>query len=253
MLLSVWAGVCVIIFTAVLLVVRTKKAPARRVWLTMTTLPERLTHVWFESTLRRTISICEALGATLLLQVPFKSQKGAEYKVPATVSALEGRSFSIQRVPTDEGPITKLLPALRDSNIGDRDVIVVCDDDIVYRQRVFALLVRSVQRHPNAVSCMCMSKPQGYAGFAFRKETLEGLRHVRIPDSCRRIDDDVIDAYIKRHRIPLKRVKYFGDSSWICSMHQDETDRHPRWDELRDDDRPQMVKRCVSDLDENGL
>lgn len=247
-----WAGLCIIVIAA-LLVVCTRRARVRRVWVTMTTLPERLTHAWFEQTLRRTISMCEAIGATLLLQIPPQSQKGVPYKVPAAVAALEGDSFRIERVSTDEGPITKLLPALRDSKIRGDDVVVVCDDDIVYRKNVFALLARSVRRHPHAVSCMCMAKPQGYAGFAFRKKTLEGLQHVQIPASCRRIDDDVIDAYTQRHHIPLKTVRYVGSSSWICSMHQDETDNHPRWDELRDDDRPQMVQRCVSDLVENGL
>ena len=249
-----WTALCVILLVVlvVLLVVCTRRRRlegcARTTWVTMTTVPERLTHAWFEENLRQTISMCEKAGATLLLQVPPQSQTGVPYRVPATVHALEGAHFRIERVAADEGPITKLLPALRDHKIDDQDVIIVCDDDIVYHNDVFDLLIGSVCRHPDAVSCMCMPRPQGYACFAFRKHVLQGLQRVHIPDSCRRIDDNVIEAYMEQQGIPAIQVKHDGDDSWICSMRFDETHTHPHWDELRNDDRPSMIPKCMDDL-----
>ena len=223
-----------------------------RNWVTMTTLPERLAHPWFKETLERTISICQASNATLLLQVPIRSQKNIPYNVPEDIKRLQCRHFVIRRVTVDEGPITKLLPALRDDSIKRDDTVVVCDDDIVYKHDIFALLIDSARRHPGSVSCMCVGKPQGYAGFAFKKHMLEGLTRLTIPDSCRYIDDDVVDWFVKEHRIGLKVIKHgLLDGTWTCSMLQDETDKHPQWDELRNDIRGPMVEHCVSDIQSN--
>lgn len=228
-------------------------------WVTMTTLPERIADPWFKETLTRTISMCQASNATLLLQVPIRSQKGVPYDVPVYVKGLQGRHFRIQRVTIDEGPITKLLPALRDESIKDDDTVVVADDDIVYKSDIFALLIDSVRRTPGSISCMCRAKPQGYAGFAFRKRVLQNLVRLTIPDSCRRIDDDVIDWFVKQNGIRLVTIKYarfnvrfnvrFNDGSWMCSLLKDETDKHPKWDELVTDERGPMVQRCVSDIE----
>lgn len=200
---------------------------SQRVWVTMTTTPERLVDPWFERTLCRSMDMCKSIGATLLLQVPFTSHRGVSYTVPDSVAHRESATFQIRRHALDEGPITKLLPSLRDDLIQDDDIIIVCDDDIVHRDDVFRLLVDSVENNSSAVSCMCTRKTQGYAGFAFRKRVLKDLRDVQIPASCFKVDDDVIFWFV-RARIPTMAVSYYGDVSWTCSLLQKETDTHPK-------------------------
>jgi hypothetical protein len=223
-----------------------------RIWITMTTLPERLMTQWFSDTLTGTIARCSRLGATLLLQVPVHTKKKQPYTVPLRISNMQNETFRVNRVPEDEGPITKILPALRDSDIGDDDTVIVCDDDIVYRRNVFQLLVNSVEKHPSAVSCMCHKRIEGFKGFAFRKRVLQDLVRIHRPSSCYRIDDDVLVEFARHRKIKTVAVPYNQDSTqdygWTCSMHQKETDTHPPWLELGSDDRAPLVQQCVSEL-----
>ena len=217
----------------------------RHIWISMTTIPERLKDPWFRKNLVRTINMAKDLEATLILQVPTKSTKGVTYNVPESVKFLQGPHFKINNCGKDEGPITKILPALRDKNIHYDDIIIVCDDDIVYKNDTFDLLVTSVRKQKDAVHVMCEKTLEGYQGFAFRKPVLDGLLHIKRPPSCFRLDDDVIGEYIRQRKIELVVAKK-GD--WACSHHQKETDTHPKWTELGFDDRTHTTPKCIKDL-----
>ena len=215
------------------------------IWISMTTIPERLKDPWFRKNLVRTINMTKALKATLILQIPTKSTKGIPYNVPGSIKSLQGPYFKINNCGEDEGPITKILPALRNQNIQRDDIIIVCDDDVVYKKDTFSLLVISVLKQKDAVHVMCNNSLQGYKGFAFRKHALEGLVHIKRPPSCFRIDDDIIAEYIRQHKIELVVAK---SGHWTCSMDQKATDTHPKWEELASDDRTLMAKNCIKDL-----
>jgi len=221
----------------------------RRTWVTMTTLPERLSNPWFAKTLNRTITMCSRLGATLLLQVPPHTRHSSRpYMVPQYILNLQSAAFQVSRVNVDEGPITKILPALRDPRIKDDDTIVVCDDDIVYRENVFKWLSDSVKKHPNAVSCTCSRRIAGFKGFAFQKRVFKELANIRQPPSCFRIDDDVIREFARHRNIGRVAVPYNNDTWWTCSMYRGQTDTHPRWPELAHDDRTPMQDKCIREF-----
>ena len=160
------------------------------------------------------------LNDKLRLQIPSKSAKNnQQYIVPEILKKLESKHFEICNVKKDEGPITKLLPALRDKRISDDDIIIVCDDDIAYRENTFQLLKRSIYKNPNKISCMCHDKIEGFKGFAFFKKVLKGLENIKIPKSCVRIDDDIIQQFARHKNIETVYVSY-GSILRFCSMNQ---------------------------------
>ena len=220
---------------------------SQKTYISMTTIPERLKDDWFLNNLKRTIGLLEN-NQILIINIPKVSLKGEQYIIPDVMDAMQGKNFIIHYCEKDEGPITKLLPSLRNKEIKDDDIIVVCDDDIVFREDVFKLLEKSVVDTKNSFASMCTPGPQGYKGFAFIKKTLKPLLNVKIPESCQRIDDDVIEWYVNKNNIHNIVVSYKGINDWHCSMYKEETDTHPKWDELKSDDREPMTKKCLKDL-----
>ena len=219
-----------------------------KTFITMTTIPERLNDKWFLNNLQRTISILR-LNEKLRLHVPSRSTKdNVPYIVSEELKKLESTHFEICNVNQDEGPITKLLPALRDSCITDTDIIIVCDDDIVYNKNIFQLLKKSVWNNPNKISCMCNNKIEGYKGFAFIKKILKDLANINIPKSCERIDDDVIQEFARFKGIETIYISCGIDSSWKCSFNKSQTDTHPSWSELNNDNRIYLKNKCLNNL-----
>lgn len=219
-----------------------------KTYITMTTIPERLNNKWFLSNIQITISLLD-LNDKLRLHIPSKSAKNnQQYIVPKSLKKLESTHFEICNVKKDEGPITKLLPALRDKRISEDDIIIVCDDDIAYRENTFRLLKRSIYKNPNKISCMCHDKIEGFKSFAFFKKVLKGLENIKIPKSCVRIDDDIIQQFARHKNIETVYVSYGSDSSCFCSMNRKETDTHPQWNKLENDNREMMRNDCFNDL-----
>tara|TARA_Y100000389_G_scaffold66272_1_gene62373 strand:- start:2911 stop:3756 length:846 start_codon:yes stop_codon:yes gene_type:complete len=216
-------------------------------YITFTTIPSRVSNPWFSKNLRNTIS--QLGNETIILNVPDESHKGEKYLIPKTVTNLQGSNFKINKCGKDLGPITKLIPTLELQFIPDDAVIIVIDDDIKYRNLTFKRLTKSVLTHPDGVSSMCDDQVEGFKGFAFKKSIMKGITQLVIPNKCKRIDDDVIQKFIKYHKIPIYVVEYPGMASdstngfKICSTH--DTTIHPKWEELRDDNRDKIREQCI--------
>ena len=218
-----------------------------KTYISITTIPERLINEWFFTNLKRTLSLL-ADNQILILNVPQISLKGEKYIIPDNVNNLQGPRFIINKCGKDEGPITKLLPSLRNTKIKDDDILMVFDDDIVYRKNVFKLLENSVLDKNTYVTVMCNQNIEGFKGFAFFKKLLKGILNISIPKSCIRIDDDVINWYAKEKGIKIHIIPYKGDNNSYCSMHKDRTGTHPTWDELNRDNRTPMIVKCIKDI-----
>ena len=227
----------------------------RTVYVSMTTLPERLITKWFYDNLKRNISMLSP-GQILILHIPYKTLKGNKYIIPDNVKNLEGNNFIINRVQNDEGPITKILPALRNDMIRDDDIIIICDDDLYYKPNVFMLLEKNVNKYPQNVSIMCNSNAyskknqvQGYKGFAFVKKLLKRLINFDIPEECFKVDDNVISHYININNIKVIDFPYNNNKNSLCSVDSKKTNENkPKWYELRNDDRIGDVKKCLIKL-----
>lgn len=230
-------------------------------YIVFTTIPSRLRTQWFKENLSRRIKL--AGNSVVVLNVPYKSLKGEDYIIPDEVSSLQGPNFMILRCPKDLGPITKIIPILETVTIPDRAIIMVCDDDIRYRSATFSLLKESIIKNPDAISSMCDDKITGYTGYGFIKKTMKGLTSLDIPKACQRIDDDVIQQYVKYHKIKVVVVKYpghftglqtdsLGNYGWAgCSGYTTSIEPHPEWEELRSDNRTEIRKNCIPLLRKN--
>ena len=168
------------------------------------------------------------------------------------VNAVRDSSFKINRCGKDLGPITKVIPTLKLRCIPDDAVIIVIDDDIKYRNSTFKRLTESVLKHPDGVSSMCNDQVEGFKSYAFKKGIMKDITQLVIPKECERIDDDVIQQFIKYHKIPIYVVEYPGMASdstngfKMCSTH--DTTIHPKWEELKDDNRDKIREQCIPPL-----
>lgn len=221
-------------------------------FVTFTTIPSRIKTEWFKNNLNRLLSITE--GSQVILNIPDMSLKGEIYDIPQDIMLLQESKFIINYCEKDLGPITKLIPTLENDDIPDNAVIMVCDDDIKYRVETFQLLKNSILMHPTSISSMCSDVIEGYKAYGFIKKIMKGLVDLNIPTKCQRIDDDVIQQYVKKNNIKVIIVEYPGKydgkseyGGWkSCSTH--DTTKHEEWEELRNDDREKIRKECLHPL-----
>lgn len=222
--------------------------PNDKTYISMTTIPERLREDWFYNNLVRTMGLPG--NNIIVINIPYVSLKGIPYEIPQKILDLQKKNLVINRC-TDEGPITKLLPTLRNNDIPDDAPIIVCDDDIVYKENVFLILGNAVRKFPDHVSTMCRivdNITEGFKGFGFVKKNFTDILDVHIPESCIRIDDDVINNYVVKKDMKVYVIPYGSDNKWHCSFFKDELNNHPDWPELQFDDRGPMKKKCLADI-----
>lgn len=225
------------------------KSSKKTAYVTMSTIPCRLIDDWFYTNMVRTLSLPG--NFVIIVNIPYISLKNIPYVIPKRVRDLERTGKFIIHRCHDEGPITKLLPTLRNSMIPDDSHIISIDDDIVYKSNIFVVLNAGIHKYPENIVSMCSANSNnvaGYRGYGFVKKTLKGLINVNIPKSCMRIDDDVISSYIQYKKISIIILPYNKHTDSFCSGHRDLTDTHPAWDELLFDNRPPMQKQCSKEI-----
>lgn len=216
-------------------------------YISMTTIPNRLKNEWFYKNLQRSLSI--SADYTIVLNTPDKSLKGVKYEIPDNIKNLKSNRFMINKCGEDLGPITKLIPTLKNPLIPDDAIIIVCDDDIKYKEHTFVILRNEILKHPHGVTTMCYRTIEGYKCYGFVKDVLKGILLLNIPKSCERIDDDIVSAYVVYKEIPIFSITYNGDSGIECSAH--DTTCHPPWEELREDNRTHIRNKCLPSLSRN--
>ncbi len=222
------------------------------VYISMTTIPERLKNDWWYNNLKQNMSSLKSNYA-IIINIPYYSLKGEKYIIPDKVIKLQKENpeqLILNRVKKDEGPITKLLPTLRNNKIKDSDIIIICDDDFYYKPNVFKLLEEGVNVNPKKVSLMCAYPVflQGYRGFAFKKKILKNILNFNYPKSCIKVDDIIINHYITKINIQLNYVPYENDKNWTCSINLETDKSRPKWYELNNDNRIGHILACKNDF-----
>lgn len=221
------------------------------VYISMTTIPERLKTEWWYNNLKRNMSFLKSNYA-IIVNIPYYSLKGEKYIIPDNVIKLQKENYKqliLNRVYKDEGPITKLLPTLRHNKIKDSDIIIICDDDLYYKPNVFKLLEEGVNINPKKVNLMCNFGIMGYKGFSFKKKILKNILNFNYPKSCIKVDDEIIEYYITKNNIQLNYIPYDNKTNWFCSINKIETDKNrPKWYELGKDNRKGHTLACKNDL-----
>ncbi len=218
------------------------------IYITLTTIPERLANLWFYKNLKYLMNLNGDFK--VVLNIPYKWKKtGEEYIIPDNIRKLEKNNLIINRVDKDYGPITKLFGALLNDNIPDNSCLLICDDDIVYKSDFVISLYNEYIKDDTKIYSSCFADIQGYKGFMVKKSIIKPILNYKMPESCFRIDDNYMqDIIVKKMKIDIIGVPYNKDNLWTCSMEQNETNTHPKWEELVKDNREPMVKKCIEDI-----
>lgn len=85
-----------------------------------------------------------------LSREPYLFDTGVE-TIPEWLQELEARGNVRVRWTENIGPYRKLLPTL--DECGDEDVVVTCDDDVIYGAAWLTKLLEHARRHPEAIVC----------------------------------------------------------------------------------------------------
>lgn len=220
--------------------------PNETVYISLTTVPERLQHEWFYENIQNLLNLNG--NYKVMLNIPKKYKNSIEeYKIPDKLLNIEksNKKLSIFRPDIDYGPLTKLYGSLINQQIPDHSPLLVCDDDIRYLKNFVTNIYDKYVNDSSIIYTYCGRLIEGYKGFMVKKEILKPLIHFNRPDSCFRIDDDYIGEVVKKLKLTIKAVPYNGDTKWDCSMNKEVTDTHPKWNELGRDHRPPIQKECI--------
>ena len=181
----------------------------RNTFVSLTTIPKRLSSPVFTKHIKFLLSL--ATHQHIIINIPMFSKSGELYVIPEELTKLEKNTinFTINRNCKDEGPITKLLPSLRNPLIKDNDIIIIIDDDIIYKKNTFKLLSKSVNENSESISTFCRKLIQGVTGYGFVKKVIKNmLLKITIPNECFKIDDYVLNRFAKHNKINIVNVYY---------------------------------------------
>lgn len=186
--------------------------------ISLTTIPSRVRHIepCIESLLSQ--------GLPILLWIPIHVERTGNTFDGHIPEFLKHKSIQVRIVP-DQGPITKLLPALREGH----SAILTADDDVTYGEGWAAYLLEALHEHECTVgyrgrvigdgsyntSQLVIDPPEpkevdlitGTWGRAVRPEFFKESIHEGW-EKCRLNDDIVIDAHLRKNgvrRVVVKR------------------------------------------------
>lgn len=204
-----------------------------RIVVSLTTSPKRIETI--ETTLQ---SLTNQLRKpdVIYLNLPERFGRTNEpYTIPSFLSNYP--LVNIHRVEKDDGPITKLTPALkleRDPNT----ILIIVDDDTNYDegmiQRVVGEMNKSEKPH-TVVAQNCRNDfhkekkapyceiPEGWSGVAFRRgmfqdDFQEYISTALLNEKCVRSDDLLIGNYLEKHGIPKLSLGIRPQEMWFCKQ-----------------------------------
>lgn len=220
-------------------------------YLSMTTIPERLIHPWFLNNIKYLLSLGNYFK--IIINIPYYLKRNNEkYIIPNELIKLADKTNRIilHRVKEDYGPITKLYGPLLNNSISDEAAILVLDDDIHYLPNFIKIIFNKYNsNNTNKLYSFCDNIIQGYHSFLFKKKILKPILKFINPHTCFRIDDNFIQLSVKKLNIPIEMVSYQNKTGNFCNINKDIHDNHtPKWDELKWDDRKPMVEKCKNDF-----
>jgi hypothetical protein len=217
-----------------------------KIYLTMTTLPERLISKHF-------VKVYLSLKKQ---KIPFYrliinlSVKQFQYKIPLY---LHNDPTVIINSTNICGPCTKLLGSI--DIIPDDSIVIVLDDDIIVRSNFIGSLYKSYLNHPDKVSSnVIIQRPKfkevmGYAGYIFNINKLKNIKkfYYTMPKCCFKIDDTWISWCI--HKLNVEVVQSIVPDAWNQVLNMPKTHLHPKWYELhKHTNREYLTKEALKIL-----
>ena len=199
------------------------------IYLTLTTLPERLESDHFKK-----------------VYTSLKTQKMPFYKLIINLSVKQFNYIIPEYLEKDPnvilhetdicGPCAKLIGSL--DIIPDNSVVIVMDDDIVMRNNFIETLYTSYLNSPNKVSSNFINihpnfkEVCGFGGYIFNIDKLRNIKelHKTMPDCCIQIDDTWISWCMKKLNVEV--AQSIIKDPWNNVLDIPNTDPHPDWFEL---------------------
>jgi len=224
-------------------------------YISLTTTPDRIQNDWILWNMERLVDVAP-MSLGIVMHVPYVSKDRIWYAIPQRLKNLVASSnnrFVINRECDDLGPITKIVAALWLSFVENSDYIVVIDDDTCYKAQTFTRLLCALQADNSVVYAMCNKSILGYQGYAFQKRLLVDLKYLNIPATCKMIDDDVVEYFIK-HKAGLRiKAVSLGFAGRTCSFDRRLTYQRPHksWHQISNilaHHHSSMKKECLKDL-----
>ncbi len=230
-----------------------------RIVVSFTTTPKRihLIEPTIQSLVKQTV-----LPDRIYLNIPERSARtGGPYEIPAFLERYP--LVKVNHVPKDEGPITKLAPAVR-AESNPETIIIICDDDTTYVPEFiqrFVDLYKNPENSNTVLANSCRNDfnpapvpqcdyPEGWSGVAFKRKFFHSdfedyLKKALTDKKCFTSDDLLIGNYLDLHAVPRIRLGYWGDEL----PHAKDADAL----QVMDKDGPNRYRPCRQFLLENGL
>jgi hypothetical protein len=187
--------------------------------ISLTTSPTRINNIKpvIDSILNQTIQ-----PNSIYLNLPFVYKRTSDKfnKIP---DFLNHPKIQINYVE-DIGPITKILPTLRNNFIDD-PLIISIDDDTIYGIKMIEIMLKYHQAFPNSVLTGSSYKNysklildplphrignmvEGFSGIAYPYKMFKNMDiDLNIPKECYFSDDFIISNYINNKNIPIITVR----------------------------------------------
>ena len=215
---------------ALLLPKKARDLDEARVIVSLTTLPERLSHDFFRIVIMYLTNQVQRLEGVILINLPSYSRRdGVRYEIPDWIWH---HPYVHTRKCADWGPLTKVMGAAY--RVPDMATVIVVDDNVIYREFMVQALVDSVRYDTSAVhafgthrmkqqSHVARNGPTGYntpdgptgynapdgpTGYAAMGYVFKRLVNAPTVDGCFYTDDLWFGWALHRLEIPLKLVPH---------------------------------------------
>jgi hypothetical protein len=227
-----------------------------KTYVTMTTLPDRLVSSYFKKVIDK---ILKQNVDYIVLNIPeIYKRDNSKYIIPDWV--MKHDRIIVNRCE-DEGPITKILGGL--DIIPKYSIVIILDDDIIYKDFIIDGLQQHFTNNPKGVSCWNTYHekdwekegfnfliPGGFSGCVSAGSTLRQLKTLYIPKECFIIDDHWLGWAYNKLGIHLESI----DEKLPWNHSTESLYDHPSWFELRLHTNRQVAQRnCKKALNNNEI
>ena len=247
-LFTLLVGIVLLVY---LLTVQRKGDIERQVYVSMTTIPERLNTDFFRHVVVE--NLLKQKPYRIILNIPYIYERtGEEYQIPEW---LEHHETIVVNRCQDVGPATKIVESL--DLVPDDALVVIVDDDFFYKDWLIERFQKQWIQEDELYCYYTFHErswkvhgfdsrlPGGFSGCAARGKSLKKLQNVPILDQCFKIDDHWLGWMYHYLGIQVKQMP--GITFWDESIHS--KINHPDWYELQHNtNRRRQQRLCLQEM-----
>lgn len=235
-------------------------APTRELYVSLTSIPERLQTDYFRQVID---TLLKQKPTKIVLNLPYTyARTGEGYTIPTWVT--ESPDIRVVR-SEDYGPLTKILGGI--DTVPDEALVVIVDDDQIYKDSVLQDLRSAYEKDPKGVWCFnvfaedkwvkrgahfrfAKDMPCGYGGFIAAAADLKRLWILPRFPTCFNIDDHWLGWAFHELRMPVRPLARGNGYFYGLKQEPNRKGSHPEWYELRSHtNRVADQRRCGDSIE----